>query len=545
MKIIQTLYTSDSDNFFKSNCGWHSPIYNLLSWTLSCLQLKALYGAPEIYCNKSVRKAIDIVKLPYEVVHTQLEQIILPDSKLWALPKIYTYSYQKEPFIHIDCDVFLFKQFPNELLASDLIAQNEEVATEYYISTQEELKQHFTYFPKCVKEDFNKKEPIRAVNAGILGGCDIDFFQRYTKEAFKYIEKNIENLGAINVDRFNVFFEQHLFYSLAKKLKKDIQYLFQDIVNDNQYQHLGEFHEVPCSKSYLHLLGHYKRDEETCIKMAAKLQELYPSNYEHVIRYCHDNGMYYPYRKLYTYYFTKKASLSNLANTAKDAYQAASNIKIECVENSFRIENIKCLAVLETLFDEENLSIFDTLNIEDVKTDFSFFRNNLLNQLSKNHTTSEYLYGRDLFSQKWYSQLFNSADLKEKIICKNKDIFITETKYDWGAVYNKLYRVGINYYELLKVEKGHYYTLVVQEASDDYISMYDIDEMEKIILDFISEPRMVKEVLKELEQYVEEEVLSEYYPQYEQMIFSFIKQLVVKKAIAPYPVNHENQISLL
>lgn len=46
--------------------------------------------------------------------------------------KYLAYSNQKEPFIHIDGDVFIWKPFSKEIETADLIAQNKEVGTKYY-----------------------------------------------------------------------------------------------------------------------------------------------------------------------------------------------------------------------------------------------------------------------------------------------------------------------------------------------------------------------------------------------------------------------------
>ena len=50
--------------------------------------------------------------------------------------------------------------------------------------------------------------------------------------------------------------------------------LFGGITEDRGYRNMGDFHEVPFNRSYLHLKGHFKRDEFTCIRMAEKLKEL-------------------------------------------------------------------------------------------------------------------------------------------------------------------------------------------------------------------------------------------------------------------------------
>ena len=126
--------------------------------------------------------------------------------------------------------------------------------------------------------------PYSGVNlALILGGHNITFFRDYAALAFDYVNKNSKEMSLINVNNFNVFLEQHLFYALSKEKNIPFSVLFEEIVEDRGYKNMGDFHDVPFNRTYLHLLGHYKRDEFTCIKMAEKLKELYPDYYERIV----------------------------------------------------------------------------------------------------------------------------------------------------------------------------------------------------------------------------------------------------------------------
>ena len=51
MKIIQTLYTDHHTNLFRDSLGWYAPEYHLMSWALSCLQLKKYYREVHLYTN--------------------------------------------------------------------------------------------------------------------------------------------------------------------------------------------------------------------------------------------------------------------------------------------------------------------------------------------------------------------------------------------------------------------------------------------------------------------------------------------------------------
>ena len=98
MNFIQTLYISSSKHPFKHSFGWATPQYHLMGWALSYLQLNKLYGTVELYANSNAAKLlIDTLDLPYSKVHVTHDSLVLINENLWALPKTFTYSLQKEP----------------------------------------------------------------------------------------------------------------------------------------------------------------------------------------------------------------------------------------------------------------------------------------------------------------------------------------------------------------------------------------------------------------------------------------------------------------
>jgi len=131
MRIVQSAWACNQSNLLTSNSGWLSPEYNLMSWTLSCLQLKQFYPEVVLYCDHAYAEMlIDNLQLPYTDVICNLDGLNKYHPQLWALPKIYTYSQQENPFLHVDGDVFIWREFSDYLLKGDLIAQNIEAATD-------------------------------------------------------------------------------------------------------------------------------------------------------------------------------------------------------------------------------------------------------------------------------------------------------------------------------------------------------------------------------------------------------------------------------
>lgn len=539
MNYIQTLYIDKSKHPFENCFGWAKPEFHLMGWTLSCLQLNKMYGKVELYANSEAAKLlIDTLNLPYSKANITHDNLCLANEKLWALPKILTYSLQERPFLHIDGDVFLFDHFSEPLLKSELIAQNIERATNFYFSTQKELLANFGYFPKCVIDDFNSHIPIMAVNAGILGGNNISFINEYSNIAFEYINRNITHLPLINVDRFNVFFEQHLFYSLAKERGIPIGLLYNEIINDNEYEFLANIHEVPCQRSYLHLLGNFKRDEIICLQMAAKLRDLYPEYYYKIIEICKKKNIPLVH---HFYYNEKLENFNNFINLQEKAveYYRKEIVTVASIANGFEgekfrdeIPDLARLNQIYNIYAEDSNNYFDKSKF---KMDFIAFSNRLIEVIkAKSKISDYYLYGRDIESVNWYCKIFsNLIELPNKIIIRCERLYIVESEFDWGGLMNKYKREGIEYYSELLLSRGQFFSLVIPEVSTNNFSLFDIDDFEKSILDHLTQPLSIKNLLLEMQIYVEDDVIKNNLETYNRLIIELLKQLVVKKAIKP------------
>jgi len=505
LNFIQTLYIDPDKDPFRDSFGWVAPEYHLMGWALSCLQLHQLYGNITLYANsRAARLLIDTLQLPYADVILAHDELTLIHPELWALSKIYTYSLQEQPFLHIDGDVFPFSPFKSDLLEGELVAQNVEVATEnHYMRTQNELMQYFTFFPPCVKRDFESAVPFQACNAGILGGHNLSFFHDYAASAFEYVYQNTDSLKYINVSNFNVFFEQHLFYALAKEKGIPVNVLFDGVIEDNGYRNMGDFHDVPFNCNYLHLLGHFKRDEFTCIQMAAKLRELYPGYYERIVAL-----------------FRGKNLRLSPCGFMNDLNQSIKHIDKQANTHLKRLKH----AAKQCPPDIDN---------ELFQSDFAKFYRQILSFLKSNDHI-EYLYQRDLAAQHWVRNLFSEpSGLLNQMIVRCAETEIIESSFNWAGFFNKNYRVGTDYYSDLQIEKGQFYNLIVPEASDNGFSLYDINEIDYALLQFLSEPLSISEILIKMQDYFEDDILKNHSKVYQHLILTSIKELVIKKAIQP------------
>lgn len=492
MEIVQTLYLSEEKDPYKDGCGWIKPEYNAMSWALSCLQLKKVYGKVTLYANKRAASfLLEELHLPYDNVVLFPETYKLPHPELWALPKIWTYSLQQKPFLHIDGDVFLFDKLSEDLVSGDVVGQNIEIATEYYTSMQREIEEHFTYFPDVVKNDFAKDEPIRAINAGILGGSDIELFKEYTAEAFRYINNNVHHFPLVTVDHFNVFFEQHLLYVMAMEKNSNIKLKYNDIIEDKGYSYIGNIMDAPMCRDYVHLLGHFKKDEFTCQKMSFKVRDLYPNFFEDILRQYRDRNI-----------FLEKFPAS---------------LEHKCEFSKF---NRYYSEIDKNLFSDEDCSL--------MQNEFISFKRRIRKIVQ--HCDLDYVKKVDLCSGRWYEKLIasNNSDI---VIEKTAYYVVLESKFDWGGLINHHERVGVEYYLDWKFTKGEFYNLVVPEFTETGFSVYDIDDIDVVILNELNKEKYIEELNYDMRRYLKADSSKDTIEKYNILIFESVKRLVLYKAI--------------
>ncbi|MHA4808598.1 DUF6734 family protein [Flavitalea flava] len=273
------------DNGLSIKAGWLSPEFHWMSWALSCLRLKELYGEVELITDKKGKKVlIDTLGLPYSKVSTSLEGTLDHYPKeLWALAKVHSYSIQKEPFIHIDGDVFLWQPFNRDLLHAPVISQNQELNLFFYKTILDEVNANFSYIPEYFSQIHYENKDIRSSNAGIIGGNDLGFIAKYCRNAFDFIDRNMNCLQKVNTGNLNFLFEQYLLYQLAAQQKIPIHYFMEDIVDNPLFRDYVRFEDHPFLKM-IHPVGGFKKMHNICNQLAKKLRKDYPDFYYKIIR---------------------------------------------------------------------------------------------------------------------------------------------------------------------------------------------------------------------------------------------------------------------
>lgn len=296
MKIIQSFWTKPmvcglgSSHSGRFVGGWLEEKYHLASWIFSCMQLKQYYPRIELITDKlGYEILIKELELPYDNVQIKLDLLNDYPPGLWALGKIYSYSIQNEPFIHVDSDVYIWDLFSTRIHNARLIAQNIEIHYPFYQSLFNNLLENEFYIPDDVLKINEREKSVSAFNAGIIGGNDYVFFKKFTKEAIRFVDKNLQKLHTIDIGRFNTIFEQHLFYCLSKTNNISVECFTNKTYEEElgkQLKGLNRLLEAPDDAKFIHLYGEdCKKNMAYCEEVLDRVVVHYPEFYYNLEKY--------------------------------------------------------------------------------------------------------------------------------------------------------------------------------------------------------------------------------------------------------------------
>lgn len=295
MNIIQTFYSyADIKNPIHDNASFLTLDMNWKSMALSCILLKKHFKEVTLYCNQRVKNLIiDQFQIPYDHI------IEIPDlmeeyrgCNLWALPKIHTYSLQQEPFLHVDCDWFMFERLSDSILDSDIIGQNIEYDDQMYNHrTLEKLISNKCDIPLFVLNEYCKEPILRVINAGVLGGNDIHFIHKYIQTIFHFINTNKPILHKLNDGFVNSIYEQLFFYLMAKGCHKTLGLCTEGDMLSTKFDWLPMDLTYSPKSGYMHLLANLKRRMSSYVFVNQYLNHLNPELGHRITKVCYDNGI--------------------------------------------------------------------------------------------------------------------------------------------------------------------------------------------------------------------------------------------------------------
>lgn len=292
--IVQSYWTKPLFNSMDTAChridgGWDNSFIALCAYAYSGLSISKYYPNIVLYTDDFGAKLFgDVLSIPYNKIYCIFNNLDFHPN-LWALSKVYTYSLQTSPFIHIDNDIFLWSKLPNNIEEASLCCQNKEIITSDYIKALKIMNEDFKTIPSI----FNINKDQNSINAGILGGNNINFIHEYSnfilslykqnKRFFEYREKES--------GFYNIILEQLAFAKLASENNEKITYLIEGSDFNEMVNQVMDIFTVPVTTKYIHLLGNLKKYTSLSQFICNCLRYEYPDQYEKIKKYCNKMGL--------------------------------------------------------------------------------------------------------------------------------------------------------------------------------------------------------------------------------------------------------------
>jgi hypothetical protein len=292
MKIIQSFWSKPAfhsvQNYLNARKfgGWLNFKYFLISAAYSCLTLRKNHKKVYLYTDTQGQELMDdLLRLPFEEISTSLNQLGDEDHRLWIRGKMHVIEQQQEPFIHVDNDIYVWEPLPtpNRFIVQSRVP----IWTEYKLSLNE-IFANFDYIPECLLQRPTEKTMV--ANVGLIGGHDIDFFQRFCELSRNLLERNRKHLPVIGIGGFNQMMEEYLFTSMLRHENKDVFYLLESFNHNFPPSHLN-FSLVPVVYHYIHLIGNHKQSAYACEQLELRLKYEFPEYHTRVIQVLADLGI--------------------------------------------------------------------------------------------------------------------------------------------------------------------------------------------------------------------------------------------------------------
>lgn len=216
---------------------------DLYMWSLSFMQTRRFFLKTTFICDKmSEYIFIDKLKLPFDEIRIELDSFIEPELEwLWAVGKTYVYSIMREPFVHLDADIFINQSFDSRFLNRDILVQTPETFS--LKNGGKVMAYDFDCYKKVFKNlpdfinNYMYDENQLSYNFGVFGGNDLNFIKKYTDLSFKVLRDNQESLNNVK-DKigiiYSIFLEQYIFSCLSQKCNYKVSSLYSFLSQGNQ-----------------------------------------------------------------------------------------------------------------------------------------------------------------------------------------------------------------------------------------------------------------------------------------------------------------------
>jgi len=288
MKYVQSFWSKPLSDALKGDdhpinyfAGFPNRFSFLCVWTYSCLSIKEFYPNLHFVTDDA---GIDLfeekLQLPYTSFSRELNQLEELPSYLWAFGKLKAYGLQEEPFCHIDGDVCLFGPVLDKITNAPLFFQSFDHYFDIYSKVHQDVHENYQKVPTDFQSELSSN--MKYINAGVLGGNDINSIKSYVDQAFELIHRNKHLINAKKSWELNLYCEQFLISNMIERHNIDCKFLFSDPDEGDRYN-FADFEGIPNRSQYIHLYFNKKRKTDYIEQIVARLQLEYPNYYQRIL----------------------------------------------------------------------------------------------------------------------------------------------------------------------------------------------------------------------------------------------------------------------
>lgn len=287
VKYIHSLWSTPSTiNNFDNKYDVKYLTKNFYSYLLSALLIKRLGYKIELYCDKEAFEMYSLI--PYDNIHLVDFDNDGIDSKFWIYGKIKTHTLINEPYIHIDGDVFMFRDIIGNNLENgkypvvvQSIEDNLTIGDSFSKLYSNSLNPYIKYTWHEI--DWNKYNLV-AYNCGVIGFSDMELKNEYAnkvKDILRDISKDIDfSENRKKYDGMFLIAEQSLLYYIIQENNvKPLEILkYEDMINDVNWSS-----NLASKIGYVHMWSYSKYRNDVIQQIKIKISNFFP-DYHKVIQ---------------------------------------------------------------------------------------------------------------------------------------------------------------------------------------------------------------------------------------------------------------------
>ena len=442
-----------------------------MSWTLSYLSIVKFYPTIELVSDSSgYELLISNLQLPYKEASFNFDSNPVQDT-IWTLRKLQVYAQQDEPFLHIDGDVFIYKQITEEIEYVPLIAQNEDINLYCYSYALNEILKRCNTLPQGI----DSKTLPNGSNAGVIGGTNTAFFKKLYGIVIQFLNQNIGSLKDCDMNHLSTFLEQGCFYALAKSQGIEVRYLCDQSATEEFDLNLQDFYGIPQKTTYVHLMSS-KKNFIVCEQLAQQLRLEYPDYYEKCLQTSRTLN-------------SKHYSLKDISYSFDNTYNRTKLIlsKLGYENDLLTNQNYFNKFVSEVI--NSNNSHKDVLNdvfcFEKAKTEFcSKMERRFFEEIS-------------IYEKETFNILKKDWKKIDNILCISYHDQFIEAEWNWVEVneFNNQYTDPV---KNLEIQAGYFKIAILTYPNSGKIKEFALDPLSIIIFEILQQPKTINEIVESL-----------------------------------------------